>query len=87
MGERRTAHVLATCTADLGGVTYAASLACSNVVWKALDVVWVAHENGGLHSRECVAGQSTASAATERVVHDLSTLLSISIAHGTKGTY
>jgi predicted DNA repair protein MutK len=55
--------------------TYASSLARSYVVGKTLAVVGVTHEDGGLDSRERVAGQSSAGTTAEGVVHDLTTLV------------
>jgi hypothetical protein len=59
----------------LGHKTYASSLARSHVVGKTLAVVGVTHEDGGLDSRERVAGQSSAGTTAEGVVHDLTTLV------------
>lgn len=61
-------------------VTYALSLACADIVGKAVAVVWVTHEDGGLDSLEGVAGECGLVGATaDGVVHDLTTLRRISI--------
>ena len=44
--------------ASEGDVTYALGIAGADVVRQAGDVVRVAHEDGGLDSRESVAGKS-----------------------------
>lgn len=54
--------------------TYATSLASAHVVGKAVLVVGVAHEDGGLDGGEGSAGQGGAGAAAEGVVHDLTSL-------------
>lgn len=70
--------LLAGCAAVKMVVTYALGLACSDVVWQPITVVWVTHEDGGFDSSQCVASQSSSGAAAECVVHDLATLSQVS---------
>ena len=55
------------------------SAAGADVVGKTGAVVWVTHEDGSLYSLESVASKSGACAAAECVVHDLTTLYSVSM--------
>lgn len=54
--------------------TYATSSASSDVIRQTVDVVRVAHEDGGLDSGEGVTGEGGAGAAAEGIVHDLPAL-------------
>lgn len=54
--------------------TYALVLACANVVWKAVAVVWVAHKDGRLDRLECRTSKGGACATADGVVHDLTAL-------------
>lgn len=58
--------------------TYALCLACADVVWKTVAVVRVAHEDGCLHGCQSCTGKSSTCTSAERIVHDLTTLGSIS---------
>jgi hypothetical protein len=51
----------------------------ANVVGQTGAVVGVAHEDGGLDGCEGVAGKGCAGSAAEGVVHDLATLVTVSV--------
>lgn len=61
--------------------TYASCLARADVVWQTILVVGVTHEDGGLDGSKGSAGQSGTSTTAEGVVHDLATLVIVSVWH------
>jgi hypothetical protein len=61
--------------------TYAASLACSDIVRETIAVMRVAHENGNFNGGEGGAGEGRARAAADGVVHDLAALKQLSALH------
>jgi hypothetical protein len=67
------------CVKILNGLTYPLSLACADVVWQAVAVVWVTHKDGGLDGGECGAGQGSTCSTADGVVHDLTTLVIVSV--------
>lgn len=55
------------------------SPACTDVVRKAINVAWVAHEDGDFDGVESGAGEGLACTAAHGIVHDLTALVCISI--------
>jgi hypothetical protein len=57
--------------------THTLGPASANIVWQAIAVMWVTHEDGGFDGCQSISGECSSRTATESVVHDLTTLIQL----------